>query len=125
MGRLGRYLQYPGWRFISGHPFEWPVCSNIRGGLATIDFVNHIRGTSLPGLFRGSGILVFFGEKSAANGASMKPSLSRLAVKIVFVLFFLFLFTDIGQQLASLALVLDHCGGVYAAMIKRQSQLLF
>ena len=59
------------------------------------------------------------------NGASMKPSLSRLAVKIVFVLFFLFLFTDIGQQLASLALVLDHCGGVYAAMIKRQSQLLF
>jgi len=57
--------------------------------------------------------------------ASMKPSLSRLAVKIVFVLFFLFLFTDIGEQLTSLALVLDHCGGVYAAMIKRQSQLLF
>jgi hypothetical protein len=40
-------------------------------------------------------------------------------------LFFLFLFTDIGQQLTSLALVLDYCGGVYAAMIKRQSQLLF
>jgi len=39
--------------------------------------------------------------------------------------YFLFVFTDIGQQLTSLALVLDHCGGVYAAMIKRQSQLLF
>ena len=38
---------------------------------------------------------------------------------------FLFVFIDIGQQLTSLALVLDHCGGVYAAIIKRQSQLLF
>ena len=37
---------------------------------------------------------------------------------------FLFVFTDIRQQLTSLALVLDHCSGVYAAMIKRQSQLL-
>jgi len=55
----------------------------------------------------------------------MKPSLSRLAVKIVLFFIFLFLFPDIGQQLNPLALVLDRCGGVYAAMIKRQSQLLF
>jgi hypothetical protein len=54
----------------------------------------------------------------------MKPSLSRPAVKIVFVLFFV-RFIDIGQQLTSLALVVDHCGGVYVAIIKRQSQLLF
>ena len=54
----------------------------------------------------------------------MKPSLSRLAVKIVLFFIFLFLFSDIGQQLNPLALVLDRCGGVYAAMIKRQSQLL-
>ena len=54
----------------------------------------------------------------------MKPSLSRLAVKIVLFFIFLFLFSDIGQQPNPLALVLDRCGGVYAAMIKRQSQLL-
>jgi hypothetical protein len=45
-------------------------------------------------------------------------------VKIVFGLFSCSFLPISGNNSTSLALVLDHCSGVYAAMIKRQSQLL-
>ncbi|MDQ1407844.1 MAG: hypothetical protein QOG55_3473 [Acidobacteriaceae bacterium] len=45
----------------------------------------------------------------------MKPSLSRPAVKIVFVLFFVRFYRHRTTTHTCLALVLDHCGGVYAA----------
>ena len=54
--------------------------------------------------------------------ASMKPSLSRHAAKIVFLLF-LVLLADLWQQLTWLALGLDRCEATSAAAIKRQSQL--
>src|ERR1700730_17714876 len=46
MGCRTGYLQHPGWGFVTGYPVVRPVCTNIRGGLATIDFVGVINRTS-------------------------------------------------------------------------------
>src|ERR1700740_2928815 len=55
MGCRTGYLQHPDWSFVTGYPVVRPVCTDIRGGLATIDFVNHISRTSLPDYFGAAG----------------------------------------------------------------------
>src|SRR6266478_3266120 len=65
-GLQNGYLQHPGWSFVTGYPVVRPVCTNIRGGLATIDFVNHISRTRSQDYFEASEVLVLLAKRSAA-----------------------------------------------------------
>jgi hypothetical protein len=113
---------------VTNWKFWFSPAGKKKFGIPSSDAPEHLKngtdilapiGIALQLLFTSLGIrqyLLLYWDNEKDIGASMKPSLSRLAVKIVFVLFFVLFYRHGTTTHLSLALVLDHCGCIYAAM---------